>query len=118
MTTTKNSTNLAMVMRLPAADPHSRLHANTWGQPEKESEYLGPESIDIPTENHLDQVEQSVYEVLDLGADVIVLPYEGSRMLVRKDYDELRELIEKDRHTPGRQSGGMVVTGHPGIGTC
>jgi hypothetical protein len=38
-------------------------------------------------------------------------------MLVRGDYDQLRDLIEKDRHTPGRYLGGMVVTGHPGIGT-
>jgi hypothetical protein len=117
MTTTKASTNLAMAMRLPATDPHTRLHVNTWGQLEKEFEYLGLESIDAPAENHLDQVEPSIYEVLDLGADVTVLPYERSRMLVRGDYDELRELIEKDRHTPGCQSGGMVVTGHPGIGT-
>jgi hypothetical protein len=118
MTTTKTPTNLAMATRLPATDPHTRLHANTWGQPEKEFKYLGTESIDVPVENHLDQVEQLIYEVLDLGPDVTVLPYEGSRMLVRGDYNELRELVEKDRHTPGRQSGGMVVTGHPGIGTC
>jgi hypothetical protein len=118
MTTTKTSTNLAMAMRLPATDPHSRLHSNTWGQPEKGFECLGLESIDVPTENHLDQVEQSVYEVLDLGADVTVLPDEASRMLVRGEYDELRDLIEKDRRTPGRQLSGMVVIGHPGIGAC
>jgi hypothetical protein len=106
-----------MAMRLPTVDPHSRLHADIWGCPEKEFGYLSTNSIDIPVKDHLDQVKQSDYEILDLGADVTVLPDEGSRMLVRGDYNELRELIEKDRHTPGRQLSGMVVTGHPGIGT-
>jgi len=105
-----------MAMRLPATDPHSLLHVNTWGQPDRESEYLRTESFDVPVEGHLDQIEQSTYEVLDFGAEVTILPDEKSRMLVRTDYEELRQMIEKDRHARGRQLCGMVVTGHPGIG--
>jgi hypothetical protein len=88
------------------------LFINTWGQPEKGLQYLESES----TFDH--QLEELDYDVLDFGADVTVLPDERSRMLVRGDYKELHELIKKDHDTSGRQLGGMVVTGHPGISTC
>lgn len=118
MTTTRTAANLAMAMRLPATDPHTLLHANTWGQPEREFGYLGPESIDIPVEDRLGEVQTFRYQILDLasGTNVNIFPDEASRMLVRDDYSELHRMIEEDRSTPGRQLCGMVVTGHPGIG--
>jgi hypothetical protein len=111
------TTNLAMSMQLPATDPYSILHASCWGKPNKESDYIQTLSIDIPTENDLSIVEPHEVQILDFGSDCPILPDRTSKMLIREEYPELWKYVEGDRRNPRRRFRGVVLTGHPGIGT-
>jgi hypothetical protein len=106
-----------MSMRLSAADPYSILHASCWGNPNKESDFIKKLSIDVPTENDLSVLEKHEVRVLDFGSDCPILPDRTSKILIRDEYIELWKHVEEERHNPRRRFGGVVLTGHPGIGT-
>jgi len=103
-------------MQLPASDPYSILHASCWGKLEKEDDYIKTSTIDIPNENDLNVVEPHEFQVLDFGSKCPILPNRTSKMLIRDEYEELWKYVEGDRCNPRRWFGGVVFTGHPGIG--
>jgi hypothetical protein len=104
-------------MQLPATDPYSILHATCWGKSNKEADYIKTDTMDVPTEGDLTVLEPRGYRVLDFGSDCPILPDRTSKMLIREEYTELWKYVEGDRHNPRRRFGGVVLTGHPGIGT-
>jgi hypothetical protein len=111
------TTNPAMSMQLPATDPYSILHANCWGNPNKESDFIKRLSINVPTENNLSILEKREVRVLDFGSDCLILPDRTSKVLIRDEYIELWKHVEEECHSLRRRFGGVVLTGHPGIGT-
>lgn len=111
-------TNLSMSMQLSFTDAYSILHASTWGKADQESAFIKSERIEVPLEDDLSRTESCKYERLDLGPNVGFLPDRKTKIMVREDYHAIWKCVEDDRSTPGREFGGTVLTGHPGIGTC
>lgn len=105
-----------MSLLLSPSDPYSILHALIWGRAEKGSTFLKEESIDIPTQDDLSTFESTKYNILGFGSNLPVFPNGKHSILVREEYNEIWPLIQDDRHTPGHQFGGTVVTGQSGIG--
>lgn len=103
-------------MLLELEDPFSILHTRLWGKSEQESNFIRTETLNVPAEDDLDCSTLTEHKVLDAGEDVTVFPNDKSRMLARKEYSAIWKLIREDRQTPGRQFGGTVVVGQPGIG--
>lgn len=85
------------------------VHKTDIGIP-RDTEYTDADdaTADIP-----DRWDYTCLDNIDLIADALCMPTKTFDFLViRREYDLLREMIERNSST-----GAFVVTGHPGIGS-
>lgn len=80
----------------------------------QETSFLRTLYLNIPSVEDLDLVSSVTFDALRISGGFF--PDGRSEILVRKEYKDLWDIIEKDRLTPGRGCGGIVLTGQPGIG--